>query len=72
MAAGLSILTGMAVGIWHQSRWLLLLIPWLLLLRMALNAIDGMLAREHDMKTPLGGILNELNSTTGKGKFSSA
>jgi CDP-diacylglycerol--glycerol-3-phosphate 3-phosphatidyltransferase len=27
---------------------------------MALNAIDGMLAREHDMQTPLGAILNEL------------
>jgi CDP-diacylglycerol--glycerol-3-phosphate 3-phosphatidyltransferase len=27
---------------------------------MALNAIDGMLAREHDMKSPLGAILNEL------------
>ena len=27
---------------------------------MALNAIDGMLAREHDMQSPLGGILNEL------------
>ncbi len=27
---------------------------------MALNAIDGMLAREHGMITPLGTILNEL------------
>jgi len=27
---------------------------------MALNAIDGMLAREHDMKSALGGVLNEL------------
>ena len=27
---------------------------------MALNAIDGMLAREHDMQSPFGGILNEL------------
>ena len=27
---------------------------------MALNAIDGMLAREHQMQTPLGAILNEL------------
>jgi CDP-diacylglycerol--glycerol-3-phosphate 3-phosphatidyltransferase len=29
-------------------------------LRMALNAIDGLLAREHDLVTPLGGMLNEL------------
>jgi CDP-diacylglycerol--glycerol-3-phosphate 3-phosphatidyltransferase len=27
---------------------------------MALNAIDGMLAREHDQRTPLGSYLNEL------------
>ena len=26
---------------------------------MALNAIDGMIAREHDQKTPLGMVLNE-------------
>ncbi len=37
-----------------------LLIPVWLFVRMALNAIDGMLAREHDMRTPLGGLLNEL------------
>jgi len=30
------------------------------LVRMALNAIDGMLAREHGMQTVLGGFLNEL------------
>jgi CDP-diacylglycerol--glycerol-3-phosphate 3-phosphatidyltransferase len=38
----------------------LLLLPVALFLRMALNAIDGMLAREHDQKTKLGAILNEL------------
>jgi CDP-diacylglycerol--glycerol-3-phosphate 3-phosphatidyltransferase len=39
---------------------LLLAVPAVLLIRMALNAIDGMLAREHDMKSNLGAILNEL------------
>jgi phosphatidylglycerophosphate synthase len=39
---------------------LLLLLPGWLFLRMALNAIDGMLAREHGMKTRLGGVLNEV------------
>lgn len=39
--------------------WFLLL-PITLFLRMALNAIDGMLAREHNMKSKLGAILNEL------------
>ena len=28
---------------------------------MALNAIDGMLAREHGQKSALGGVLNELS-----------
>jgi CDP-diacylglycerol--glycerol-3-phosphate 3-phosphatidyltransferase len=35
-------------------------VPVVLFLRMALNAIDGMLAREHDMKSRLGAVLNEL------------
>ncbi|TRW92699.1 CDP-alcohol phosphatidyltransferase family protein [Candidatus Methylobacter oryzae] len=35
-------------------------IPLVMLVRMALNAIDGMLAREHNMQSALGGILNEL------------
>jgi CDP-diacylglycerol---glycerol-3-phosphate 3-phosphatidyltransferase len=39
---------------------LLLLWPAWLFIRMALNAIDGMLAREHSMQTRLGGILNEV------------
>jgi CDP-diacylglycerol--glycerol-3-phosphate 3-phosphatidyltransferase len=38
----------------------LLSVPFLLFFRMALNAIDGMLAREHGMKSRLGGVLNEL------------
>jgi CDP-diacylglycerol---glycerol-3-phosphate 3-phosphatidyltransferase len=59
-AIALSFVTGGIVAIWHRDRWLLLLVPISLFVRMALNAIDGMLAREHDMKTPLGAILNEL------------
>jgi len=39
---------------------LFLLVPVWLLLRMALNAVDGMLAREHGQKSKLGGYLNEL------------
>jgi phosphatidylglycerophosphate synthase len=42
-----------------QPRNLLLLPVWLLA-RMALNAMDGMAAREHGMKTRLGGALNEV------------
>ncbi len=42
-----------------EPRWLLALPLWLLA-RMALNALDGMLARELDMKTDLGAMLNEV------------
>jgi CDP-diacylglycerol--glycerol-3-phosphate 3-phosphatidyltransferase len=43
-----------------RSRWLLLSYPLFLLLRMALNAVDGLLARELSRPTPLGALLNEL------------
>jgi len=60
LAAGLSVLLGLGLAIWPMCRLLWLLLPLLLFIRMALNAIDGMLAREHDMKSPLGAFLNEL------------
>ncbi len=59
-AMALSILVGAALVFLNGERWVLLLVPVALLLRMALNAIDGMLAREHGMQSPLGGLLNEL------------
>lgn len=37
----------------------LLLLPIVLFIRMALNALDGMLARECNQQTRLGAILNE-------------
>lgn len=43
-----------------QNRNLFLLLPLWMFLRMALNAIDGMLAREFNQKTILGAYLNEL------------
>lgn len=49
-----------AVMAWTRSRWSLLLLPPALLARMALNALDGMMAREHGMRTRLGALLNEL------------
>jgi len=39
---------------------LLLLLPVLMLIRMALNALDGMVATKTNNKTPLGGVLNEV------------
>ena len=60
VAALLSIATGAAIAWRPSDSRLLLLVPLLLFLRMGLNAIDGMMAREHDMKTSLGAILNEV------------
>ena len=56
----LSFMAGGLIILFPSHHWPLLAIPIVLLLRMALNAVDGMLAREHDMKSPLGAILNEL------------
>jgi CDP-diacylglycerol--glycerol-3-phosphate 3-phosphatidyltransferase len=56
----LSILTGAALVVLHDEVWVLFLVPVALFLRMALNAMDGMLAREHHMQSALGGLLNEL------------
>jgi CDP-diacylglycerol--glycerol-3-phosphate 3-phosphatidyltransferase len=56
----LSLATGATIWLSAGARWSLYLLPIVLFLRMALNAVDGMLAREHDMKSPLGAILNEL------------
>lgn len=55
----LSLAAGHVIHFRHGGRSLLLL-PAVLFVRMALNAMDGMLAREHNQKTPLGAILNEL------------
>lgn len=58
-ALALSCLVGGVIAL-YPDRTSLLLLPGTLFIRMALNAIDGMLAREHDMKTRLGAVLNEL------------
>jgi len=42
------------------SKALWLGLPVLLFVRMALNAIDGMLARQYNQKSALGGLLNEV------------
>ena len=53
-----------ALGLWlfaaAPSPAAFALIPLWMLLRMAFNAIDGMLAREHHQQSPLGALLNEL------------
>lgn len=56
----LSLAEGLALWLAPGSALPLLLLPLVLFIRMGLNAIDGMLAREHDQKSNLGAILNEL------------
>ncbi|HEX2854027.1 MAG TPA: CDP-alcohol phosphatidyltransferase family protein [Opitutaceae bacterium] len=59
-AAVLSCAVGACVQFSPFESWPLLVMPGFLFVRMALNAIDGMLAREHAMKSKLGAILNEV------------
>ncbi len=56
----LSAVVGAGIWRWPSARWPLLALPAFLFVRMALNAIDGMLAREHNMKSRLGAVLNEI------------
>lgn len=49
------------VLIWQpEALWVLLMLPVVLFVRMSLNAIDGMLARELNMKSRRGAVLNEM------------
>jgi CDP-diacylglycerol---glycerol-3-phosphate 3-phosphatidyltransferase len=60
LSAMVTSLAAGAVIFYSRSQRALLLLPIILFVRMALNAIDGMLAREHNQKTALGATLNEL------------
>jgi len=59
-AVVLSAASGAWIAFSEDPSWALLMLPVVLFARMALNAIDGMLAREFDMQTALGGVLNEM------------
>lgn len=59
-ACVLSVALGVALYGLHLPHACFALIPVWMLLRMGLNAIDGMLAREHGQQTVLGAYLNEL------------
>lgn len=51
---------GACIAAFPGERWPLVLMGPVLFVRMALNAIDGMLAREYGMKSALGAVLNEI------------
>ena len=59
-----ALLASLAYGGWlglaPASHWAWGLLPLFLLIRMALNAIDGMLAREYQQQSRLGALLNEV------------
>ncbi len=59
-----AVLLSGATGAWltwsQGARAALFGVPIVLFVRMALNAVDGMLAREHQQKSRLGAVLNEL------------
>ncbi len=48
-----------AAGVLLWNSYSPFLLPAVLLLRMAVNAVDGMLARARQLTTPLGALLNE-------------
>lgn len=59
----LGILLSIAMGIYafYGNRILaLILLPIVLLVRMALNALDGMMARQFNLQSKLGAVLNEI------------
>jgi CDP-diacylglycerol---glycerol-3-phosphate 3-phosphatidyltransferase len=60
-AVVLSFIGGGFIAWQPQSSWPLLILPVILLMRMGMNAIDGMLAREHGQQSHLGAILNEMS-----------
>ena len=59
-AAAGSVLVGVVIALMSETRAVFLLLPVWCLVRMALNAVDGMLAREFHQQSRLGAYLNEL------------
>lgn len=59
-ACAISLVVGGLAAVFAAHAWVFALIPLWMIVRMALNAIDGMLAREFGQKSRLGAYLNEL------------
>jgi CDP-diacylglycerol--glycerol-3-phosphate 3-phosphatidyltransferase len=55
-----SVIVGIIIRQTGQRLTMLVIMPIWLVVRMALNAIDGMMARNYNLGTPIGRILNEL------------
>ena len=59
-ACAISVVLGLSLYAFNAPRWVFFLIPLWFFIRMAFNAIDGMLAREFHQQSTLGAYLNEL------------
>jgi CDP-diacylglycerol--glycerol-3-phosphate 3-phosphatidyltransferase len=59
-ACAVSVALGLGLYLWQPPAAAYLLIAVWMLVRMALNALDGMLAREFGQRSKLGAFLNEL------------
>lgn len=66
-ALALSLAMGAALALWPASAWTLAAVPAVLLARMALNALDGMMAREGGQESELGFALNEVGDILADG-----
>lgn len=55
-----SILVGILFVFNHESKWIFALIPIFFFIRMALNTIDGVLAKRYNLMTARGKYLNEI------------
>lgn len=55
-----SLALGAAIAALPGQGWLLVVLPIWLVARMALNAMDGMIAREHGQASRLGALFNEV------------
>ena len=60
-ALALSVAQGAWLAFMPASPWPLLALPLVLFVRMAMNAIDGIMAKEHGQATPAGAVLNEIS-----------
>ena len=59
-AIWLSLTLGLLLSFYSTNTWVWLVLPLGLLVRMALNALDGMMARQYNMTSQLGEVLNEM------------
>ncbi len=59
-ALGFAFLGGFALYASRWSAWSLLAVPFLALIRISLNALDGMVAKDLGVARPWGEVLNEL------------